>query len=422
MVLLVHWAWMQLLGAVYAVPLNLPLLLCALLWPLWDIGFALKLSHPDGLTAFMACRLIPLDKQPGVQPIGIGEVPQRIVAKAVLRLVDLDIREAYGSLQVCAGCEAAVHAVRQLYRDPGSQAVLLVDASNAFNSVNRQAALHNFLRLCPPLARILINTYQSPVRLIIPGSGGLVSTEGTTQGDPLAIAMYALAVLPLIHRLRSAHPAVSQVWYADDATGFGTCSSLRKWWDTLSKLGPLFGYNPNAVKTYLVVKPKYVAAAGRSFAGTCITVTTDGQRHLGTAIGPREYTTTYVTSKIKGWCDEIKRLSEIADIYPHAAYAAFTHGLFGHWSYIMRTIPDIQDLLQPLEDTIHQHLIPALFGRPPCSSVERSRLAIVCSSSTTWWLGSSESLQSFTPQFQGLRTINFSTCCSDYCTMCISSC
>ena len=70
-----------------------------------------------------------------------------------------------------------------------------------------------------------------------------------TQGDPLAMAMYALAVLPLIH---SAHPAVSQVWYADDATGVGTCSSLRKWWDTLSKLGPLFGYNPSALKTYII--------------------------------------------------------------------------------------------------------------------------------------------------------------------------
>ena len=71
-------------------------------------------------------------------------------------------------------------------------------ASNAFNSVNCQAALHNILRLCPPLAQILINTYQSPVRMVIQGSGGLVSTEGTTQGDPLAMAMYALAVIPLI--------------------------------------------------------------------------------------------------------------------------------------------------------------------------------------------------------------------------------
>ena len=61
-VLLVHQVWMQLLGAVFAVPLNLPLLLYALLRLLWDIGFV----HPNGLAAFVASRLIPLDKQPGV--------------------------------------------------------------------------------------------------------------------------------------------------------------------------------------------------------------------------------------------------------------------------------------------------------------------------------------------------------------------
>ena len=40
---------MQLLGVVYAALLNLPLLVYALLWPLWDIGFALKLSIPMDL-------------------------------------------------------------------------------------------------------------------------------------------------------------------------------------------------------------------------------------------------------------------------------------------------------------------------------------------------------------------------------------
>ena len=142
----------------------------------------------------------------------------------------MDIHETCGALQVCAGCEggceAAVHAVHRLFFDPESQAALLVDASNAFNSVNRQAALHNILQLCPPFAQILINTYQHPVCLIIPGSGGLVSTESTTQGDLLAMAMYTLAVTPLIRHLRPSDPAVSQVWYADDATGVGKCTAL----------------------------------------------------------------------------------------------------------------------------------------------------------------------------------------------------
>ena len=72
----------------------------------------------------------------------------------------------------------------------------------------------------------------------------------------------------------------------------------------------------------------------------------------------------------------MKRLAEVADIFPHAAYAAFTHGLFSRWSYLMLTIPDITDLLQPLEDVIHQSFIPALFGRPPCSSIERDLYAL----------------------------------------------
>ena len=58
----------------------------------------------------IACHLIPHDKQPCVSPVGIGEVPRRIIAKAVLHLVDLDIREACGALQVCAGCEGGCEA------------------------------------------------------------------------------------------------------------------------------------------------------------------------------------------------------------------------------------------------------------------------------------------------------------------------
>ena len=99
-------------------------------------------------------------------------------------------------------------------------------------------------------------------------------------------------------------------------------------------------------------------------------------KSLGAAIGHRDYTATYVTSKVQAWCNDVKRLAEVADIFPHAAYAAFTHGLFSRWSYLMRTIPDITDFLQPLEDVIHQSFIPELFGHPPCSSIKRDLYAL----------------------------------------------
>jgi len=105
----------------------------------------------------------------------VGEVPRRIIAKAILHTVGKDIEEAAGPLQVCAGqdgsCEAAVHAMRSIFQHADTEGCLLVDASNAFNSLNRKAALYSVSILCPPLSPVLIHTYRAPVRMIVAGSG-----------------------------------------------------------------------------------------------------------------------------------------------------------------------------------------------------------------------------------------------------------
>ena len=71
------------------------------------------------LKELLSCRLIPLNKNPGVRPIGVGEVLRRIIGKAVTRLLKRDIVEAAGALQTCSGVEsgieAAVHATAQKF-------------------------------------------------------------------------------------------------------------------------------------------------------------------------------------------------------------------------------------------------------------------------------------------------------------------
>ena len=159
---------------------------------------------PKSISSFLACRLIALDKNPGVRPIGIGETAHRIIAKAALAVIRPDIQEATGSVQLCAGqiagVESAIHAVHDCFSQEGTEAALLVDATNAFNSLNRNVALHNIRHVCPAISTILINTYRAPTDLFIEGEC-LLSQEGTTQGDPLAMPMFAVATIPLIEKL-----------------------------------------------------------------------------------------------------------------------------------------------------------------------------------------------------------------------------
>ena len=70
------------------------------------------------------------------------------------------------------------------------------------------------------------------------------SGEGTTQGDPMAMAMYAIGITPLIQRMGHIN-STRQVWYVDDSTASGSLQDLL----------PL-GYHPNASKSILLVKPE----------------------------------------------------------------------------------------------------------------------------------------------------------------------
>ena len=82
----------------------------------------------SSLEAFLACRLILLDKKPGLRPIGVGEILRRIAGKVVVSVIREDIITSVGSLQVCsgheAGCEAAVHAMHDIFEEENTEAVL----------------------------------------------------------------------------------------------------------------------------------------------------------------------------------------------------------------------------------------------------------------------------------------------------------
>ena len=136
-----------------------------------------------------------------------------------------------------------------------NDAVLLIDASNAFNSLNRSAALHNIRILCPTLATFAINTYRKPAGLFITGGKEIKSPEGTTQGDPIAMGLYAVSLQPLITHL-NLFSSARQCWFADDAIAAGILEELKIWWDELVTDGQLLGYFPNAKKCWQITKER----------------------------------------------------------------------------------------------------------------------------------------------------------------------
>ena len=72
-----------------------------------------------------------------------------------------DIQTAAGCLQTCtgvrSGVEAAIHASHAAWNSESTEAVLQVDADNAFNRLNRQVALHNIKQVCPSVQQFLHN-------------------------------------------------------------------------------------------------------------------------------------------------------------------------------------------------------------------------------------------------------------------------
>ena len=88
-----------------------------------------------------------------------------------------------------------------------------------------------------------------------------------------------------------------------------------------------------------------------------INVTVQGQKHLGAPVGSREYLEEYVSEKVTNWINDIAKLAEFALSQPQVCYAVYTFGLKHRWTYFISTLPDIQDLLEPLENAISHMLI-----------------------------------------------------------------
>ena len=139
---------------------------------------------------------------------------RRVIGKTINWVLKDDIQEAAGSLQTAtglkAGAKAAIHVMQTIFEDPSAESAIIVDASNAFISLNRKVALHNIQIACPSFSHILSNTYRTCSRVIIMDGAEIQPTEGTKQGDNLGTSFYAIATAQIQQLLHTSVPDVKQ--------------------------------------------------------------------------------------------------------------------------------------------------------------------------------------------------------------------
>ena len=116
-----------------------------------------------------------------------------------------------------------------LFEDDTTYRFIQKDASNAFNSINRTLLLHNKKILCPEIPTCINNCYIKPSRLFITGGKEISSNEGSTQGDPIAMGMYALGLMPLLTSIISNNTGnLIHVALTNDLTRVGKMRELME--------------------------------------------------------------------------------------------------------------------------------------------------------------------------------------------------
>ena len=159
---------------------------------------------------------------------------------------------------VCSpsGCEKAIHVLNaaleaRTLAGPNLPAVLLADASNAFQSVPRTEVLSRLFEIqeLSALHGIASFTYGSPSSLVVQHTDGhlvrIQSAEGVKQGCNLGTILYSIAMHPtFVQSIEGLD--VSAKAYADDFSAVGTPEVLLEVINRLSN--SIYGLNLSKTK------------------------------------------------------------------------------------------------------------------------------------------------------------------------------
>ena len=262
--------------------------------------------------------------------------------------------------------------MEKTFKEESTETVLLVNAENAFISINRKAFLHISI-LCPAISTFV-------TRLFLTSGSEMISNEETTQGDSVAVAIYALGITPsimmMVELVSTKREEKKIVAFADEFSAAGKLKSLLQWWTTLIEVGPKFGYFPEPAKSWLETKLETHAIGNKVFKDKTAKITNSTKRFLELVIGTFTFKKQYIGETVSQWISEIEVLSQISKVERQAAYCCFTTGFKHKVTYLMRITPNINEELRRLDEAINNKLIPSFTENKFCRNDERLLLSL----------------------------------------------
>ena len=244
-------------------------------------------------------------------PIAVGEVLRRLTSKCAARSVLRKALEFLAPLQLGVGiparCDAIVHAVANCLEDPSippeNRFILLVDFSNAFNSIDH-SALFREVRLHTPSISAWMECCYGAQPILHLSDHTILSSSGVQQGDPLGPLGFAL---PIVDRIRREVPGLLvNAWFLDDGT---LCGSLERS-GCIGSEGPPRGLLLNRSKS-LIAAPANSSVDHPLLSN--IPVTTDGFTLLGSPLGSVEFCLESALRRIEKLRDSLHKLGDLED-------------------------------------------------------------------------------------------------------------
>jgi len=248
-------------------------------------------------SVFTAANLTALTKKDGgIRPIAVGSVLRRLVSKCMMFRFNSKISTFLSPFQVGVGtpggAEAIPHALRSMFNQDPSLLLLKIDFENAFNLINRDIFINTVREHFPEMYNWVSWCYCSSSNLYY--SNNIINSSlGVQQGDPLGPFLFCLVLRRLILSIKDQSDIDIQMWYLDDGCLVGDEKSLLKALDIIKTCGPQLGLNVNLDKCEIC-----------SFEDQDLSKFTLVQKRiggfdiLGVAIGPADFTVTFVQNKI----------------------------------------------------------------------------------------------------------------------------